>query len=63
MTSMLRLPPVIGVQSESAGRGWRREAEPIFRELAVEWEAEGRLVPGCVDEEWVILARRYPWPH
>ncbi|NEA66624.1 MULTISPECIES: hypothetical protein [unclassified Streptomyces] len=40
----------------------RPELEPIFTALAGQWETDGRLVPGRADEEWTILARRYPWP-
>lgn len=41
----------------------RPELEPIFSELAEQWESAGRLVPGRADEEWTILARRSPWPN
>ncbi|RFC71048.1 hypothetical protein DXZ75_28165 [Streptomyces sp. AcE210] len=36
--------------------------EPIFAQLATHWEAEGRVVPGQVDREWVRLAGGCPWP-
>lgn len=38
------------------------DLEPIHAALVQEWRGAGRLVPGRHDEEWVILARRYPWP-
>jgi hypothetical protein len=38
------------------------ELEPIFAELAARWASDGRAVPGWPDEEWVVLARRHPWP-
>lgn len=61
----MRLTPVIGVghpRSETVLRPEPAELEPIFSELAEQWESAGRLVPGRTDEEWTILARRYPWP-
>lgn len=56
----MRLTPVIGVQHTSSETVPRPELEPIFTELAARWEADGRAVPGLADEEWTILARRYP---
>ncbi|WP_124287013.1 hypothetical protein OG322_40675 [Streptomyces sp. NBC_01260] len=35
--------------------------EPIFAALAAHWMAAGRVVPGQVDREWVMLAGS-PWP-
>lgn len=35
---------------------------PIFAALAAHWKAQGRVVPGQVDQEWVKLADSYPWP-
>lgn len=29
--------------------------EPIYAELAATWHAEGRMVPGQVDEQWDVL--------
>ncbi|MET7567470.1 hypothetical protein ABZT04_03045 [Streptomyces sp. NPDC005492] len=58
----LRLPPVIGVQRDSSETVPRPELEPIFTALAEQWETNGRLVPGRVDEEWTILARHLLWP-
>ncbi|WP_371591706.1 hypothetical protein [Streptomyces virginiae] len=40
----------------------RPELEPIFTALAALWESDGRAVPGRTNEEWAVLARRYPWP-
>lgn len=58
----MRLTPVIGVQRSGSETVPRPELEPIFTALAGQWETDGRLVPGQTDEEWTILARRYPWP-
>ncbi|PRH79642.1 hypothetical protein C6N75_08360 [Streptomyces solincola] len=62
MTTTMRLTPAIGVQRNGSETVPRAELEPIFTELAKRWEASGRAVPGRTDEEWAILARRYPWP-
>ncbi|MEU9671808.1 hypothetical protein AB0E25_41160 [Streptomyces bobili] len=35
--------------------------EPVFAALAAHW-AEGRVVPGQVDQEWAMLAGSCPWP-
>lgn len=40
----------------------RPDLEPIFTELARQWEAEGRLVPGRANEEGATPAHRFPWP-
>ncbi len=58
----MRLTPLSGGQRSTSERVPRPELEPIFTELAEQWETDGRLVPGQVDEEWTILARRYRWP-
>ncbi|MFE2749647.1 hypothetical protein ACFXKX_35905 [Streptomyces scopuliridis] len=62
MTTTMRLAPVSGVQRSESETVPRPELEPIFTELAEQWEMGGRLVPGQPDEEWTIRARRYPWP-
>lgn len=36
--------------------------EPVFAALAAHWAAEGRVVPGQVDQEWAMLAGSCPWP-
>ncbi|GAA1272897.1 hypothetical protein GCM10009646_69980 [Streptomyces aureus] len=36
--------------------------EPIFAALAARWSAQGRVVPGQLDREWVRLADNCPWP-
>ncbi|MFD7539933.1 hypothetical protein [Streptomyces sp. NPDC059819] len=60
---LLRLPPGITAQRASSETVPHSAAlEPIFTALAAQWERNGRLVPGRADEEWTILARRYPWP-
>lgn len=35
---------------------------PIFVALAARWRAEGRVVPGQTDREWVMLVSNCPWP-
>ncbi|MFD8007565.1 hypothetical protein [Streptomyces mirabilis] len=60
MLRLLRLPPVIGMQRASGETVPHPGLEPIFTALAEQWETDGRLVPGRADEEWTILARRYP---
>lgn len=59
-TTTMRLTPGGG-----AGETLHRpELEPIFTELARQWAASGRLVPGRVDAEWTVLARPpapYSW--
>ncbi|MEV5795709.1 hypothetical protein G3I62_27955 [Streptomyces sp. SID14446] len=62
VTTTMRLRPVIGVQRSGSETIPRPELEPIFAELAARWESDGRAVPGRADEEWKVLARRYPWP-
>ncbi|WEO92809.1 hypothetical protein A6P39_001010 [Streptomyces sp. FXJ1.172] len=62
MTTTMRLAPAIGGQRSTSETGPRPALEPIFTALARQWETAGRLVPGRPDEEWTILARRYPWP-
>ncbi|MEU4733157.1 hypothetical protein [Streptomyces sp. NPDC023588] len=59
MTTTMRLTSRVGVQRSRRETVPRPELEPIFAELATQWE---RAVPGRADEEWTILARRYPWP-
>ncbi|WP_158101754.1 hypothetical protein [Streptomyces pharetrae] len=54
--------PVIGAQRGGSEAVPRPGLEPIFAELAAWWESSGRTVPGRADEEWTVLARRYPWP-
>ncbi|MFI8872249.1 hypothetical protein [Streptomyces sp. NPDC055243] len=58
----MRITPLIGMQRSGSETGACPELEPIFTALAEQWENDGRLVPGRADEEWTILARRYPWP-
>ncbi|MFF9526918.1 hypothetical protein ACF1DV_33820 [Streptomyces achromogenes] len=58
----MRLTPVIGVQRGGSEPVPRPELEPIFTALAARWASDGRAVPGRPDEEWTVLARRYPWP-
>ncbi|GHI84884.1 hypothetical protein Sxan_22480 [Streptomyces xanthophaeus] len=58
----MRLTPVSGVAHPRSETVLRPELEPIFSELAGQWESAGRPVPGRADEEWTILACRYPWP-
>ncbi|MFI5987756.1 hypothetical protein ACIBEA_43750 [Streptomyces sp. NPDC051555] len=62
MATTMRLTPVTGVGHPRSETVLRPELEPIFSELAEQWESAGHLVPGRADEEWTILARRYPWP-
>ncbi|MFI6967285.1 hypothetical protein [Streptomyces sp. NPDC050255] len=62
MTTTKQLTPVIGVQHASSETIPRHELEPIFTEIAGQWEHDGRAVPGREDEEWTSLARRSPWP-
>ncbi|WP_228982178.1 hypothetical protein [Streptomyces sp. DH12] len=62
MTTTMRLTPAIGVQRSGGETAPRPELEPIFTALAARWETDGRTVPGRADEEWAVLARRYPWP-
>ncbi|GLV97657.1 hypothetical protein ABTX82_15975 [Streptomyces lavendulae] len=62
MATTMRLTPVTGVGHPRSETVLRPEPEPIFSELAEQWESAGRLVPGCADEEWAILARRCPRP-
>uniref|UniRef100_UPI003F494FB8 hypothetical protein n=1 Tax=Streptomyces sp. CA-136453 TaxID=3240050 RepID=UPI003F494FB8 len=57
----MRLTQVIGAQRDGETVP-RPDLEPIFTELAARWAGDGRAVPGRADEEWTILARRYPWP-
>jgi hypothetical protein len=57
----MRFTPVTGVQRGS-GTVRRPGLEPIFTEIAARLESIGRLVPGRVDKEWAVLARRCPWP-
>ncbi|MER0445739.1 hypothetical protein ABR738_14410 [Streptomyces sp. Edi4] len=59
---LLRLTPAIGAQRAGSETVPHPALEPIFTALAKQWETDGRLVPGRVDEEWTILTRRYPWP-
>ncbi|MFJ1958251.1 hypothetical protein ACIOGT_16880 [Streptomyces microflavus] len=61
MTTTMRITPAMDVQRASSERVPRSELEPIFTLLAEQWERAGRLVPGCVDEEWTVLARLHPW--
>ncbi|MFH7598040.1 hypothetical protein WDV06_23505 [Streptomyces racemochromogenes] len=62
MTITRRLTPTIGAQHHGSEETVPRpELEPIFTDLARQWETDGRLVPGRADEEWAILARS-PWP-
>ncbi|MEU9804112.1 hypothetical protein [Streptomyces sp. NPDC051000] len=59
----MRLTPVTGAghpRSETVLLPEFPELEPIFSELSEQWESAGRLAPGRADEEWTILARRYP---
>lgn len=58
----MRLTPALGVQRSSDETVPRPEPEPTFIELAARWQSAGRAVPGRTDEEWTILARRYPRP-
>lgn len=59
----MRLTPVIGAQRGGSSETVPRpDLEPIYTALARQWGGDGRLVPGQADEEWTILARRYPWP-
>ncbi|MGW6405151.1 hypothetical protein [Streptomyces sp. NPDC055134] len=60
MTTTMRLTPVIGAQRIGSETVPRAELEPIFTELAGQWETDGRLVPGRPDEEWTTLARLCP---
>ncbi|MER5974519.1 hypothetical protein ABT112_33265 [Streptomyces sp. NPDC002055] len=60
-TTTMRLTSVAGVQRDG-GTVHRPGSEPIFTELAHQWNRAGRLVPGRRDEEWTALARPYPWP-
>lgn len=53
--------PVTGVQ-RVASEVPRPELEPTFTELARRWESDGRLAPGRADQQWAVMARRYPWP-
>ncbi|MBK3640120.1 hypothetical protein [Streptomyces sp. MBT33] len=62
MTTTMRLTPAIGGQRSGSETASRPELEPIFTELAARWQSAGRAVPGRADEEWTILAHRYPWP-
>ncbi|MER6599733.1 hypothetical protein ACWDBC_08330 [Streptomyces parvus] len=62
MSTTTRLASHVGVQRSGSETVPRPELEPIFTELAARWETDGRLVPGRADEEWTVLARRYPWP-
>ncbi|MER7600107.1 hypothetical protein [Streptomyces hydrogenans] len=62
MTTTLRLTPHVGVQRTSSETVPLTELEPIYTELAEQWQTAGRLVPGRADEEWTALTRRSPWP-
>lgn len=54
--------PVIRARHRGIEAVPRPDLEPIFTELARQWETAGRLVPGRAEEEWTTLARRYPRP-
>ncbi|MGW0604094.1 hypothetical protein [Streptomyces sp. NPDC002640] len=62
VTTTMRLTPHVAAQRGGSETVPRPELEPIFTELAARWESSGRAVPGRADEEWAVLARRYPWP-
>ncbi|OKJ52619.1 hypothetical protein [Streptomyces sp. CB02261] len=58
----MRLTPAIGAQRGSGETVPRPGLELIFTELNRQWETDGRLVPGRLDEAWAVLADRSPWP-
>lgn len=62
VTTPMRLTPRVGAQRSDSETVPRPELEPIFTALAARWKSDGRAVPGRADEEWAVLARRYPWP-
>ncbi|WP_143060189.1 hypothetical protein [Streptomyces sp. TLI_105] len=60
-TTTMRLAP-IGAQRTGSETVRRPDLEPIFTELARQWQTAGRLVPGQPDQEWMTLTLSYPWP-
>ncbi|WP_318206628.1 MULTISPECIES: hypothetical protein [unclassified Streptomyces] len=61
-TTTMRLTPAVNVQRNASEAVPRRAPEPIYAELAQQWQTDGRLIPGQDDEEWTPLARQSPWP-
>ncbi|MFB8166175.1 hypothetical protein [Streptomyces rubiginosohelvolus] len=59
-TTTMRLAS-IGAQRTGSETVPRPDLEPIFTELARQWQTAGRPVPGQPDQEWVILSRSSPW--
>lgn len=49
MATTMRRTPVTGVGHPRSETVLRPELEPIFTELAEQWESAGRLVPGRAD--------------
>ncbi|MDH2393527.1 hypothetical protein QCN29_33140 [Streptomyces sp. HNM0663] len=52
-------PPSKPPSAEPAGDG---KPSPIYEQLAREWAAAGRMLPGRPDAEWTRLSR-YPFTH
>ncbi|WP_369229338.1 hypothetical protein AB5J56_01885 [Streptomyces sp. R21] len=61
-TTTMRFTPVIRARHRGHEAVLRPDLEPIFTELARQWETAGRLVPGRAEEERTTLARHYPRP-
>ncbi|RVU15907.1 hypothetical protein EOT10_38030 [Streptomyces antnestii] len=62
-TTTERRAPTIGTQQRSGEEAVLRSGlEPIYTQLARQWETDGRPVPGRPDEQWTRLTCWCPWP-
>jgi hypothetical protein len=61
-TTTMRFTPVIRARRRGNEAIPRPDLEPIFTELARQWETAGRLVPGRAEEDWTTLISHYPRP-
>jgi hypothetical protein len=59
------VPATALIPAQRNRRAHHRKAspeEPLFAALAAQWRAEGRMVPGDRDREWVDTVVRKTWP-